>query len=241
MTEPAGEFFSIVVPAHNESENLLILLPRLNSALNTMHKEYEVLLVDNASTDNTTQVVAEFQKNMPQLRLVPEPALGYGRAVLAGLRASRGSYIGIIRADNQEKAEDLVRMFAATEEGHYNFYKAIRMHRKNDGVRRVIISFFFNTMFRLLFAMRSRDLNATPKVMTRVFYEQAHLESKDWFIDAEMVIKAEKMGMKIGEMKIEYLPRLKGKSMVRLKHIFEFLGNMLAWRARLSYGKLLEK
>jgi glycosyltransferase involved in cell wall biosynthesis len=235
------DVFSVVVPAYNESENLVILLPRLNSALAAMHEEYEIMLVDNASTDSTPQVVAQFQETMPQFRYVSEPTLGYGRAVLAGLIASCGSYIGIIRADNQEKSEDLVRMFEATRAGQYAFYKAIRMHRRNDGVKRIIISFFFNTMFRLLFSMRSRDLNATPKVMTRAFYEKVQLESKDWFIDAEMVIKAEKLGMKIGQMEIEYLPRLKGKSSVRLRHIFEFLGNMIQWRSRLYHGQLLEK
>lgn len=241
MTELTKKLFSVVIPAYNESENLLILLPRLESALSVLHEEYEMIVVDNASTDRTPEVLREFQKIMPNLRVVSEPTLGYGRAVLAGLTAARGSYIGIIRADNQEKSEDLLKMFLTAREGHYDFYKAIRMHRRNDGMKRIIISFFYNKLFRFLFNVRSRDLNATPKVFTRAFYERAHLESKDWFIDAEMVIKAEKMGCHLGEMEIEYLPRLKGKSSVRLRHIFEFLRNMLQWHARLRHGKLLEK
>ena len=233
--------YSVVVPAHNESENLTVLLPRLMNALQTLNGTYEVIIVDNASTDSTGRVINERMATMSQLRLVKEPTLGYGRAVLAGLHAARGEYLGIIRADNQEKSEDLVRMFAALERDGVALYKAVRKNRINDGLKRIIISRVYNLLFKLLFGLRSRDLNATPKVFTREFMETSRLRSKDWFIDAEMVIKAERTGLPVGEMEIEYLPRLHGKSTVRLRHIFEFLRNMLWWHQRVRHGKLLEE
>ena len=120
------------------------------------------------------------------------------------------------------------------------FYKAVRMHRINDGLKRVVISRVYNLLFKILFGLRSKDLNATPKVFTRTYLGAAKLESLDWFIDAEMVIKAERMGYAVHEMDIEYLPRLKGVSTVRMWHIFEFLGNMLRWYLRALHGRLLE-
>jgi len=234
--------YSVVVPAHNESENLVVLLPRLKSALTVLDGAYEIIIVDNASNDATERVIEEHAAaGMPQLRLVKEPTLGYGRAVLAGLAASRGGIIGIIRADNQEKPEDLCRMVQALESENRTLYKAVRMHRKSDGLKRIVISLVYNALFKLMFGLRSRDLNATPKVFTREFMEASRLRSKDWFIDAEMVIKAERMGLAVGEMEIEYLPRLKGKSTVRLRHIFEFLRNMVWWRERARHGNLLEE
>jgi len=243
MSNPSTRdtLLSVIVPAHNEADNLKVLLPRLFQSLFGMHRDFEILIVDNASTDQTPEVLSEFQKTIPQLRVVREPVLGYGRAVLSGLKGARGAVLGIIRADNQEKSEDLCRIAIALEESGFAMYKAVRKNRKSDGLKRVIISFFFNTLFTWGFGLHSRDLNATPKVVTRAFYHAAHLRSTDWFIDAEMVIKAEKMGYPIGEMEIEYLPRLKGSSNVRLRHIFEFLGNMLQWRLRLYHGKLLEE
>lgn len=230
--------FSVIVPAHNESENLKILLPRLMSALEVL-ESFEVILVDNASNDATRTVVGDFQKTYPHLRLVAEPTLGYGRAVLTGLQASSGGYLGTIRADNQEKSEDLVRMLQATAREKVDLYKAVRQTRTNDGLKRIVISLIFNFLFQHLFGLKSRDLNASPKVFTRHFYEFARLESLDWFIDAEMVIKAEKLGFTVREVEIEYLPRLKGKSNVRMRHLFEFLGNMVRWYGRLLHGKLL--
>jgi glycosyltransferase involved in cell wall biosynthesis len=230
---------SIVIPAHNEAENLVILIPNLARALASRSEESEIIIVDNASNDRTRDVIADFQKTMPRLRVVPEPIMGYGRAVLTGLRAASGDVIGIIRADNQEKPEDLVRMLESRDSSGVDFYKAIRMHRLNDGLKRVIISRVYNALFKMLFGLRSTDLNATPKVFIRKYLEAAQLESLDWFIDAEMVIKAERLGFTVAEMGIEYQPRLKGSSNVRLKHVFEFLGNMLSWYRRERHGKLL--
>ena len=230
---------SVVIPAHNESENLPILLPRLYRAMKDMHQEFEILMVDNGSTDSTQDVILEYKKSIPEIVLVSEPTMGYGRAIRAGLKATTGSYIGIIRSDNQEKSEDLCEMFRRAQAGNYALYKAVRMHRITDGLKRVIISFGYNTLFKAFFLVRSKDLNATPKVFTREFYERAHLESLDWFIDAEIVLRAERMGYAVGEMGIEYLPRLKGHSTVRLRHIFQFLRNMLQWRLKLWHDSLL--
>lgn len=237
----SGILFSVIIPAHNEAENLLILLPRLHTVLSSAGTPFEMLIVDNASTDRTPEVIASFRQTMPELERVSAPVMGYGRAVLAGLHRAEGGYIGIIRADNQEKPEDLVRMFTALLKEKISFYKGIRLHRMNDGLMRVIVSFAYNVLFKVFFGLKSRDLNATPKIFTREFLTAARLESEDWFIDAEMVIKAEKLKYAVGEMGIEYLPRLKGKSSVRVRHVFEFLGNMVKWHARMIHGRLLEK
>lgn len=238
MSTPV-KLYSIIVPAHNESENLVILLPRLDAALQQLSHNYEIIVVNNASTDTTEAAVGAL--GLSRIRIACEPTLGYGRAVLAGFAESQGEMIGIIRADNQEKPEDLRAMFEAAEKGEVALYKAVRKNRISDGLKRIVISFVYNTLFKFMFGLSSRDINATPKVLTRSFLERAHLESRDWFIDAEMVIKAEHMGQRVAEMEIEYLPRLKGRSTVRMRHIFEFLGNMLWWYLRIRHDRLLEK
>ncbi len=82
--------FSVVIPAHNESENLKILLPKLKNALSSLN--CELVIVDNASTDDSRKVLEEFQKTAPNLVIVYEPKLGYGNAILAGLAAARGDF-----------------------------------------------------------------------------------------------------------------------------------------------------
>lgn len=237
---PHISLVSVVIPAHNESDNLSILLPQVSRAFNVARRQFEILVIDNASTDDTQEIVRKLENTIPELRLIVEPQMGYGRAVLAGFRAAKGDVLATLRADNQEKPEDLCRIIALREEENLDLYKAIRMHRlKQEGVMRVVVSFVFNTLCKRMLRLQSRDINASPKVLTRAFYESARLESEDWFIDAEIMIKAEHMGIPIGALPIEYLPRLKGKSTARLKTVFEFLRNMARWRMRLRASRLL--
>ncbi len=231
--------FSIVVPARNEAENLIILLPRLSRALAAF--DCEIIVVDNGSTDSSVATITELKKTIPNLVMASEPTAGYGRAVLKGLHASHGNIIGIIRADNQEKPEDLAMMLGVFVDKKLDLLKAIRRSRTSDGLRRIIISKVYNAIFQAIFHSRINDINATPKIFTRAFYERAYLESLDWFIDAEIVIKAEYFKCAIGEVEIEYLPRLKGRSNVRPAHVYQFLANMIRWGIRRSHGRLLEK
>lgn len=224
--------FSIVIPAHNESENLKVLLPHLKTALESI--DHEIVLVDNASTDDSEKVLRKFQAIMPGLVVIKEPELGYGRAVKAGLKSAKGDVIGIIRSDNQEKPEDLVKMYKDFQGNGFDLYKAIRNNRIRDGLMRVIISRIFNLLFRLLFHTNIKDINACPKILRRELYEKLNIESNDSFIDSEIVIKTLNLGCKIGEVEIDCLPRLKGKSTVKPPVVYEFLKNMLIWRSRIK-------
>ncbi len=224
---------SVVIPAHNEAENLRVLLPELDNAL--QHISAEMVVVNNASTDATARMLAGLQRELPRLMVVEEPTRGYGRAVLAGLRQVRGETIAIIRGDGQEKPIDVARMYAFHRAEGHDVSKGVRSTRAHDGLRRIAVSWFFNTLFRQVFEVPFRDINAAPKFFSRRFYEQARLESLDWFLDAEIMLKAAALHCKIGEMGIEYLPRRSGKSTVRFRHIVEFVRNIAQWRARKTH------
>lgn len=239
MSQEQVPELSLIVPAYNEAENLLILLPRLQQQLRGI--DYELIVVNNASVDHSAKVLNNFSPTMPKLIAVNEPLLGYGRAVLTGLAAARGKNLAVIRSDNQEKPEDLAMMYSYFKEHGLDFCKAVRRSRRGEQLRRLPISYIYNFLFRRLFELKITDINAVPKIFSRVFYEQAKLESTDWFIDAEMVIKASQMNFKIGEVWIDYLPRLKGRSSVRLAHIYQFLKNMFIWHQRMRDDNLISK
>src|SRR3989344_529252 len=160
--------FSVIIPACNEAENLKILLPRLRNALRAI--DHEIVIVDNASTDTSKEVLEELQKEIPEIVIEHEPTLGYGRAV------------------NQEKSEDLVEMYRRFREGGFDVYKAIRKNRMHDGLKRIIISKTYNLFFEIFFHTGVKDINASPKILKRGIYEKLAIESDDWFIDAEIVI-----------------------------------------------------
>ncbi|KKU07746.1 MAG: Glycosyl transferase family 2 [Candidatus Magasanikbacteria bacterium GW2011_GWA2_45_39] len=217
--------FSIVVPAYNESENLRLLIPELDKALHSLGEPYEVIVVDNASTDNTQETLARLRERFPSLRVESDPVKGFGKAILTGLAASQGEIIGYIHADNQMMPEEIIRIYQKLIRDNLEVCKATRLDR-HDGIRRWVISKGYNFLFRLMFGIRIRDINGSPKLFTRKFFNEAALQSRDWFIDPEIIIKAKRLRVPIAEVEIHTLSRLHGASQVYTLTIFEFLRNM---------------
>lgn len=222
---------SIVVPSHNESDNLKQLVPRLVETLSLFRDSYEIIVVDNASTDDTQNALRTLCERFPRVRAVYEPEKGFGSAILRGLRECRGEIMGYIHADNQMSPDAILRIYHTLKQDTLDLCKATRINR-HDGMTRFIITKVYNLLFRLMFAVTLRDINGSPKLFTRKFFERAKIESRDWFIDPEIIIKAKRMGAKIGEVEISTFPRKAGVSQVRMTTVLEFIKHMLR-----EYGK----
>ncbi|OGH69621.1 MAG: hypothetical protein A2754_02915 [Candidatus Magasanikbacteria bacterium RIFCSPHIGHO2_01_FULL_47_8] len=224
--------FSIVVPARNESDNLRLLVPELNHALEALGEPYELIVVDNASTDATQQTLSLLKERFPALRAEYEPMKGFGNAILKGLNTARGEILGYIHADNQMKPEEIIRIYQKLIQNNLAVCKATRLDR-HDGIRRWIISKSYNILFRLMFGVKIRDINGSPKLFTRKFFSEANIQSRDWFIDPEIVIKATRLQYPIDEVEIHTAARPHGSSQVRNNTILEFLKNMFTyWRQK---------
>ena len=102
--------------------------------------------------------------------------------------------------------------------------------RRDDGFHRRLISVVYNLLFKLLFGLQIRDVNSKPKVIRRSKYEQLHLESDDWFADAEIMIRAQEAGLSIGEIPVHFLVNDTRSSFVRPSAIFEFMINLFKYR-----------
>jgi N-formylglutamate amidohydrolase len=88
----------------------------------------------------------------------------------------------------------------------------------------------YNLLFRVLFGYPHRDINGTPKVFTRELHQRLELRSKDWFVDAEVMLKAHDLGARFAEVEVEFHRREAGASHVRASAVVEFLRNMLRYR-----------
>jgi len=216
---------SIVVPAYNESENLKLLIPRLDKELSFLGREYEIIVVDNASADDTQTTLKTLSQNFASVRGVLEPKKGFGNAILAGLNSAGGDVLGYIHADNQMEPSDLVRIYRKLTEDHLDVCKATRLDR-HDGFTRWIVTKVYNFLFKIMFGVNIRDINGSPKLFTKEFFRRAGLDSRDWFIDPEIVIKVKRLGAKIGEFEIHTSSRPHGVSQVKFKTVIEFLKNM---------------
>jgi glycosyltransferase involved in cell wall biosynthesis len=221
---------SIIVPAYNESDNLTMFIPQLMAALSVLGDAYEVIVVDNASTDDTQQTLRVLSAQFPSLRTVFAGEKGFGAAVLAGLNSSKGDILGYIHADNQMKPDNLIAVYRMLIDKRLSVCKARRKDR-HDGAWRWLISNVYNVLFPRMFGVNVRDINGSPKLFTRQFFLDAKLASTDWFIDPEIIIKAKRLGAPVGEVDISTYAREHGSSQVRMRTVVEFLKNMYRyWR-----------
>ena len=221
---------SLVIPLYNEEGNVRSLVATLAPALAGL--DHELILVDNGSRDGTSGLIDELAAAADTIRKVTvEHNEGYGHGILSGLREARGRWVAFMCGDLQVAEADVaVILEKAVSEGH-DLVKAVRVDRR-DGFKRRFFSFALNRLVPLVFATGGQDVNGTPKVMTRDLFQRLSLESKRWFIDAEIMIKASTMPtLSLAEVPVVFHPRREGRSTVRcITASLEFLKEMARYR-----------
>lgn len=230
MTEP---HFSLVVLCYRSGRNIIPFVDRLQRTLSRCNFSWELVLVGNyveGSDDETPQVVAKLAEGSPNIRTVIRPKQGMmGWDMRMGLDAARGTYIGVIDGDGQFPPESIIACLLKCELEDLDLTKTYRVIR-DDGLYRRLISAVYNAIFRVLFGFKVRDINSKPKIIRRDKYELLHLESDDWFADAELVIRARELGLKIGETPVHFKINDNRGSFVKPKAILEFAANLLKYR-----------
>jgi len=214
---------------YNEEECVRRVVEAMRKALSEEGLDFQLLPVDNGSTDATPGIIAELAADDPRIKVVTvEKNRGYGWGIIKGLAAADGEWIGYMDGDGQIEPEAFLRLARFRGAG-YDMVK-IRRAGRQDGWLRGVVSDVYVMVVCLLFDLPFYDVNAKPRLMRREWLEKLDLNSKDWFLDAEMLIKARELGMTVGEIKAAFLKRKQGLSNVRVGTVGEFLGNIARYR-----------
>lgn len=198
--------------------------------------DYELVLVGNyhnGSDDKTPEVVRDIASKNKKIRFVARVKEGMmGWDMKSGLELAQGNYITVIDGDGQFPVEDVVAVYRKIKDENLDLVKTHRIHR-GDSLWRKCISIIYNIFFHLLFpGLNSKDINAKPKIITQEAYNKLQLTSDDWFIDAEIMIQARRLHLKVGEVSTVFLGLVGRRSFVRLKTIFEFMKNLIKYRVK---------
>jgi len=130
-------YFSLIIPAFNEQENIPTLLTRVGASLERIGRPFEVLIVDDASTDTTPKLLADGMKQYPWLRVVRlVKNCGQSGAFAAGFKAARGEILATIDADLQNDPEELPRLVVMLEEQKVDMITGWRKDRQDTGFRK---------------------------------------------------------------------------------------------------------
>lgn len=222
--------FSLVIPAYNEEENIGTVVTNLAVALRTSGDLFEIIAVDNGSTDGTSAKLEKLKQQIPELKTTKVFLnQGYGHGILTGLAIAQGDILGWMHADNQVSVEDVLRMYKEMKDGELDFCKAVRTNRDEHWIR-IAQSKVYNTFFRVLFGGKLRDINGTPKLFRKELYQELNICSRDWFIDPEIVIKALRSGANIGEVDIRWRMRPGGSSHVSTGTWLQFVRNLVKYK-----------
>ncbi|MFH2061856.1 MAG: glycosyltransferase family 2 protein [Candidatus Beckwithbacteria bacterium] len=219
--------FSLVLPVQNQEDIIELVVEKIIRVLEKTKINYEIVMVENGSTDKTLKVIKKMTGGNNRLRVVVSKP-GYGRAVVYGLNQAKGKYIGYMPSDGQCDESVLPHVIKAMQKPEVDLVKVFRTSRESKLRKNVSIS--FNLLANIIFLLKFWDINASPTVFKKVNLKKLELLAKDSFLDTELLIKARYLKWKIARIPMNNFNRTGGKSTVKPPIVFEFLKNMFDWR-----------
>lgn len=223
---------SLIMPCYNEEEAIPYTIPQLVEAFGERGHVLEIVACDNGSTDGTSEVLERMiADGLPIVRHRVEQNEGYGNGILSSMPKCTAPWIGFIPADGQVDAEDVVRLWEVIKHAKPPVIGKVRRRFRMDGVIRKVVSISYNGFVRLLWpTLQSVDVNGVPKIIHRDTLQTMQLESKDFFLDPELMIKAHYLDVPVLEMNVFARMRSAGRSHIRAGTCWEFVVNILGFK-----------
>ena len=221
---------SVLVPAKDEAENLPLFMEQAAAAFAGSPHRYEVVVVDDGSTDRTWLVLQELAKEYPFLKLARHRARrGIADSLRTGYLAARGDVLVFYPADLQFKPEDIPRLAAPILAGNADMVTGF----KEGKYEKAFVSGIYNGLSRLLFRVPVRDLNSV-KAYRREVMEALPIRP-DWH--RYMIVIAAAQGFTVTEIPVTLYPRHAGKSKFGLSRIPVGVTDMLSVWFELRFGE----
>jgi glycosyltransferase involved in cell wall biosynthesis len=222
------EGLSLFFPCHNEASNVEKVIQDALRVAPQVASRYEVIIVDDGSTDRTSDLVQRFRP--AGVRLVRhEQCRGYGAAVRSGLFAARYPWVFFSDGDGQFDLDELPRLVELSTRA--DIISGIRVQRA-DPWHRVLNARLFELSLRVLFGLRVRDVNCAFKLFRRDLFDRITLKSSGAMINAEIFLKAQHLGYAVAFLPVSHRPRRAGRqSGAHPQVIFKAMREFLSlWR-----------
>jgi glycosyltransferase involved in cell wall biosynthesis len=198
--------------------------------------DYELLIVDDASTDRTPELADKLAAADRHVRVVHhERNRKLGGAMKTGFATATGELILYSDADLPFDMHEVPRAIRLLREYDADMVSAYRFDRTGEGYLRAVYTFSYNLMIRWMFRVKARDINFAFKLCRRRVFDGVQLKSEGSFIDAELFIRATRLGYDIIQLGVDYFPRTRGASTLSSpKIIFKILREMMSLRGELK-------
>ncbi len=225
---------TVFFPAYNDAPSLPGLLASTFRVLKNHVPDFEVIVINDGSADNTGEVLRELQIQYGmKLRVITHPQnRGYGGALKSGFSSATKEFIFYTDGDGQYNVAELPMLLqlSGPDVGLVNGIKA----KRHDPLHRIWIGKVYNQFARLIFGITLQDIDCDFRLIRKATLDRIQLSSTSGTICVELVKKIEMTGTRIVEIPVTHRPRLYGRSQFfRLKSLAATLGQLLALHRQL--------
>jgi dolichol-phosphate mannosyltransferase len=212
VIKPTKPELAVIVPVHNEAENLRPLINEIRSALCNLSGKGEIIYVDDGSSDDSVEELLEIQADYPQLRiLVHNKCCGQSASIVTGVKAAQATIIATLDGDGQNDPADIPTLYSALKEAsdpNRLLVAGFRTKRQDTWIKRVS-SKVANRVRSTLLGDNTPDTGCGLKVFTRdAFLDMPHFDHMHRFLPALMI----RLGGAVISLKVNHRPRERGTS-----------------------------
>jgi len=229
---------SLVMPAHNEAENIEPVVTEAVPALAAVSNDFEIIVVDDGSKDDTAGVTRRLMETEPHLRLVQHPVnKGFGAAVLTGFTSATKDWILYTDADRQFVLAELANFMPYTDKA--DLIAGYRAPRR-DPFLRVLYGKGWSMLCTLFFGYTVRDVDCGFKLLRRKIIDQLadKIGSRGATFSIEWLVRAKRAGYRFVELPVTHRPRVAGsQSGARLSVITRAFRELFRLRLQLWRGE----
>jgi glycosyltransferase involved in cell wall biosynthesis len=229
---------SAFFPAYNDAGTIPTMIIRVLQTLPEVTDDYEVVVINDGSTDDTGRMLDELARlYSPRVRVIhhSRPS-GYGGVLRAGFAAAQKDWIFYTDGDAQYDARELAALTHALADG-VDMVQGYKIKR-HDPYHRIVIGLAYQYFVKLLFSLRIRDVDCDFRLMRRAIFDRVKLESTTGTITFEMVRKIQDAGYRIVEVPVHHWYRQYGQSQFfNFPRVARTLVALIGWWWRLVVRK----
>jgi glycosyltransferase involved in cell wall biosynthesis len=225
---------SVFFPCYNDAGTIGVMVMRAIQALREVSDDYEVLVINNGSTDDSRLIVEELSRLYPHEFCYEnhEEPLGYGGAVRAGFAKATKDWVVYTDGDAQYDAREL-RLLVEKISDDVDFINGYKIKRR-DPFHRIVIGIVYQYFVKLLFGLKIRDVDCDFRLMRREIFDVIDLESATGTITFELVKKAQDAGYRFIEVPVHHYYRQYGESQFfNFSRVAATLARLIGWWWRL--------
>ena len=205
---PKLSSLSLFLPAYNEAANIAKTINDVDKVLKNVAKEYEILVIDDGSKDDTAKITRELMAKTKHLRMIQhKPNRGYGGAFKSGLYGSQHEFVSFIDSDGQFDYSEISKFLP-----HLSKYDLVIGYRikRQDSFLRTLNAFVWKLWIYFLFGLWVKDIDCAFKVMKKEVIDEIKLETESALTSAEFLIKVKQKGFRLKQIGVHHYPRTAG-------------------------------